>query len=732
MDFRKQAKESRTKKLHQLTVSAPDAKTDASDFTPYADPKMDKKTGKRPINPRNFKRGGKVAALEGATAKKRGDRMGAKGRKAKQVGGEISAEDKAKLAQMAGAAAKEKSAPRAANVPLPPRRPAGLGTKDEFRAKEDISSPYKKGGRTKKYGGGGMRSERTQQAKADRKAIDSIEKNEPLNIKRYLYQKSGETGKQTGYDSFGEDEMRRGGRTKKMIGGDITAGGNQQIPSAKGQTSLLRKAVGLDYEKGGKVKKMNGGPMMAGPAQTLMKRKTPMNNPAAKAPAVMPMRAKGGKVHSDEAMDKALIKKMVKPEARKEKMCGGRTKKKNGGGRSIEQYYKDSDYNPDVPYNVLTAPRDSDLKKNRVSESARYALAKRQRADYEGLENQAKFNTRMASEEGTGGDYGRAKNREDFATKQADYTRKDYDTVKEETGMKKGGRTKKAFGGASALAPRGGDRPQSPGQQRPERNYADRQADNPNYQAVQNRLNLYNSALENRGDTMNPERKQWLQTQVDYIQDNPNLTMPEFRAWERQNNPQALEEAARRAARASGAAAKGGRIRRKEGGRAKGKSNINIVIAPQPAAQGGMPPMGLMPPRPPMPMPMPPAPGAMPPGAGAMPMPMPVPVPMGGGAPAPQGAGVPGIPGMAPLPRKSGGRIKSYKDMTAGAGSGEGRLQKEEMQEYKRTARKAGGKVPNMTFGAGSGPGRIEKIHAYGENPHGEAAPKPKKRSWTM
>jgi hypothetical protein len=499
MDFRKQAKESRTKKLHQLTVSAPDAKTDASDFTPYADPNMDKKTGKRPINPRNFKRGGKVAALEGATAKKRGDRMGAKGRKAKQVGGEISAEDRARLTAMAEEASKarpsaqEIKSTKDAQMPLPSRRPQ---EPIKFRAKEDIKSPYKKGG-----------------------------------------------------------------RTKKMMGGDITAAGNPQIPSARGNTSLIRKAVGLDYKKGGRtkketgggmrselteyekknratqeeydraaekyhsqskknweesggnaretapssrkhggaIKKMNGGPLMAGPAQTLMKRKMPMNNPAAKAPAVMPMRAKGGKVHSDEAMDKALIKKMVKPEARKEKMCGGRTKRASGG-------------------------------------------------------------------------------------------------------------------------------------------------------------------------------------------------------------------------------------------RAKGKSNINIVIAPQPAAQGPMP-MGGMPPRPPMPMPMPPAPGgmppgAMPPGAGGMPMPMPVPVPMGGGAPAPQAAGVPGIPGMAPLPRKSGGRVKSFKDITAGAGSGEGRLQKEEMQEYKRTARKAGGKVPNMHFGAGSGPGRIEKIHAYGENPHGEAAPKPQKRSY--
>ena len=141
---------------------------------------------------------------------------------------------------------------------------------------------------------------------------------------------------------------------------------------------------------------------------------------------------------------------------------------------------------------------------------------------------------------------------------------------------------------------------------------------------------------------------------------------------------------------------------RKSGGRTKGKgkgkTQINIMIAagkhrrdedqmPMPPVPTGRP---QMPPMPPMGGPM----------AGA---PMP---PMGGGAPA---------MGGAPMPRKSGGRIskvaKSYKDMEAGAGSGEGRLQKTDIA--KRSMRKAGGKVyrsyKDMDAGAGSGVGRLEK-----------------------
>ena len=144
----------------------------------------------------------------------------------------------------------------------------------------------------------------------------------------------------------------------------------------------------------------------------------------------------------------------------------------------------------------------------------------------------------------------------------------------------------------------------------------------------------------------------------------------------------------------------------KTGGRAKGKTDINIIIAAgaKPGQQDGMmPPPGMdmgLPPRMPIPVP-----GGAPTAAAPAPMPMPMPMPMpSGGAPA---------GGPAPMPRKSGGRAMSFKDMTAGAGSGEGRLQKTDIAEYKRTKRRAGGKVyksyQDMDAGAGSGLGRLEK-----------------------
>jgi len=148
---------------------------------------------------------------------------------------------------------------------------------------------------------------------------------------------------------------------------------------------------------------------------------------------------------------------------------------------------------------------------------------------------------------------------------------------------------------------------------------------------------------------------------------------------------------------------------RKSGGRAKGKTNINIIIgAGKPATPDMMQPPGGPPlPPPGVPVPLPGGPGGMPMPMGGAPGGMPMPMP-----PPPQ------MPGP-PMGRKSGGRIskvaKSYKDMEAGSGGAEGRLQKTDIAKAGKGAPtyRDGGKIfrsyKDMDAGSGSGLGRIEK-----------------------
>jgi hypothetical protein len=152
---------------------------------------------------------------------------------------------------------------------------------------------------------------------------------------------------------------------------------------------------------------------------------------------------------------------------------------------------------------------------------------------------------------------------------------------------------------------------------------------------------------------------------------------------------------------------KGGRAKRADGGMLgkgslggdlstskKAKSggvtiNINDSRSPNPPMLGNQPLGG--PPKPPMgglpPMPpgggMPPMPPAPPPGGAPGGMPMMAGQPMGGPMMPPPGGMPPMGGGMPPRPFKRGGKVRSTQDLTAGAGSGEGRLQKEELAAYK-------------------------------------------------
>ena len=143
---------------------------------------------------------------------------------------------------------------------------------------------------------------------------------------------------------------------------------------------------------------------------------------------------------------------------------------------------------------------------------------------------------------------------------------------------------------------------------------------------------------------------------------------------------------------------------RAHGGRTKkhGNTHVNVIVAPQGGAGAGGPGAGL---------PVRPVPPILPggPPAGAMPPPMPPKPPMGAGpgmppglppGAMPPGAGPPGLP-PGIMPRKDGGRADPVAAETR---KGEGL----------EPARAKGGRLPNqkhhMTAGAVTGEGRLEKI----------------------
>ena len=292
-EMAKKAREAMKDKAKKLSSADPRQKVDSSSYTPPEPLNTTAKTGMRPVSRRAYKKGG---AVEGAACSPN------MGRKPRKAGGRAEGAD--------GTPAVDRYVNR------------DMKKANEYRDGVKHIGGMKKGGRTMKQGGGGLYKDGKPVVSdtATRAAPESnLPKNPPLPPSR---PKDVDGGMSASDAKKFMESRKSGGRTKRAIGGTL---GSMLSPAL-----MLANAVRGDKDKkksGGRTKKQMGGPMMGGamgggdPRLDMVKRQA-MNfqgNP------VTPGAKKGGKIesHPDEAMDKALIKKMVKPEARAKRQDGG-------------------------------------------------------------------------------------------------------------------------------------------------------------------------------------------------------------------------------------------------------------------------------------------------------------------------------------------------------------------------------------------------------------------------
>lgn len=267
-DIAKKSREALKSKAKRLVTPSKE-KVSSADWTPPEELNADVKTGLRPISRRAFKSGGKVA---GECSAARADR------KPRKSGGKAEAKDIA--------IAKINRNVKEAN--------------EDREGKKHIGG-MKRGGRAKKMDGGQMKG--GSYSEADRAKL----------------------GEMMGAAAKGDM------RTGSALRGKEAA---EQAPQARDLYSKEQlKRLERGYKKGGRTKKMDGGPMMGmGMEAAKPDPRLGLVSPRAfnfTGAQGTPYK-KGGKVHTDEAMDKALIKKSVKPEALKRtaRKDGGRTKAK--------------------------------------------------------------------------------------------------------------------------------------------------------------------------------------------------------------------------------------------------------------------------------------------------------------------------------------------------------------------------------------------------------------------
>jgi hypothetical protein len=361
----KKAREAMKAKAKRLGSDRPTEKVDSSTFTPPELLNAQAKTGMRPVSRRTYKSGGKV---QGECAPIRADR------KQRKAGGKVAKTDDTPMIDRkinrdlkkaneyrdgikhVGALKNGGRAGKAAgggNVPLPPKRPpqSEIDAMEAIRRSkeiekyikdvpEDLPPPpetRKHGGRTKKNLGGML------------KMLSPIAMLASLGDDDDKKARGGRAhradgGKAPLLSPFGEKQRRLSELKKQMLKANPRTTNSGDWGDMTAERSRLESDIAEGSKKmqgrsgGGRAKKQGGGligdPRTGGQAI--------LDNSAAAAGVPKELLAfapsmpsgggmkkflglkNGGKAkHADEAMDMALIRKMVKAEARKGRATGG-------------------------------------------------------------------------------------------------------------------------------------------------------------------------------------------------------------------------------------------------------------------------------------------------------------------------------------------------------------------------------------------------------------------------
>jgi hypothetical protein len=337
-EMAKKAREAMRGKAKRL-AGEKDSKVDSSNWTPAEPLNADVKTGMRPISKQGFKDGGKIAEVHA-------------GRKARKSGGRAITADSLINRDQKEANESREGKKHIGGMKKGGRAEKAMGGSPTDMLKNSINPQayiknvlgptmgMKKGGKAKKANGGGTMD----RVKNPNPSPDYSPKKDP----DYKYE-GGPSQEDKDALTKKIEGLKKGGRAARKAGGNVNYGpaenvGGKPGVSTKEQIAIEKHGQNLSKPTRGKSKNYADGGMAPygstapvaamGPDPKSIVQKNAMNFGAG-APG-SPYKKGGMAKHEDVAEDKALIKKMVKPEARTAKFGGGglSAPKKGGKGKT--------------------------------------------------------------------------------------------------------------------------------------------------------------------------------------------------------------------------------------------------------------------------------------------------------------------------------------------------------------------------------------------------------------